>query len=113
MRPLLVLALLASLLAAALAAWALLAPETGVTGTLGAGLALGGAAAVALGALLLLAPGLGTGLRRLLLALALPGAALTAVAGWFLMQWGVAGAMLVAFLALLAAPLLPARGAAA
>lgn len=109
MRALLVLALLASLIAAALAAWALLVPETGVTGTVGAGLALGGAAAVALGALLLMAPRLGTGLRRLLLLLAALGAVLTAVAGWFLMQWGVAGAMLVALLALILPPVLPGR----
>lgn len=79
---------------------------TGVEGTAGALLALVGAAAVALGALLAMAPGLRGWLRGLLDALLFVGAALTALAAWFLMQVPVAIAMAVASVGVLLALML-------
>jgi hypothetical protein len=105
MRPFLLLALGAAVAAAGLASWALFAPETGVTGTAGVVLALVGSLAVGLGVLLLLRPG--RRLRRVLVPLVVLAAALTALAGWFLMQWGLAVAMLVALAAVLLAPFVP------
>lgn len=100
---------LSSLAGAALAIWAYLAPESGVSGTAGALLALLGATATTLGGLILM-----LGRPRLwLLALAVLAAILTALAGWFLMQWALAIVMAVAFVGLLLAPALLRRGASA
>lgn len=89
------------------ALWALLVPTAGVAGSFGAWLAFLGALAVTLGALA--APFLRGFLRRGLLALVGLGAALTAVAAWFLMQWAFALAMLAALVGLvLTAALRPA-----
>ena len=91
---------LSSFAGAALAIWAHLGPESGVSGTAGALLALLGAAATALGGMILM-----LGRPRLwLLALAALAAILTALAGWFLMQWAIV--MAVAFVGLLLAPAL-------
>lgn len=93
------LVLMPALAAAVLGAYAWLAPETGVDGTAGAALALFGTLAVGLGAVLggWLAGGWGA-LFRWLTPL---GAALTAVAAWFLMQYIWAVLMVIAFLAAL------------
>lgn len=100
---------LSSFAGAALAVWAYLGPESGVSGTAGALLALLGATATALGGMILM-----LGRPRLwLLALAALAAILTALAGWFLMQWALAIVMLVAFVGLLLAPALLRRRASA
>ncbi len=100
---------LSSLAGAALATWAYLGPATGVSGTAGALLALLGAVATTMGGMILM-----LGRPRLwLLALAALAAILTALAGWFLMQWALAIVMAVAFAGLLVAPVLLRRRASA
>lgn len=90
-------------------AWALLAPETGVTGTAGAMLALFGAVAVTLCALVVVqARPSGRG-RPALDALMGVGAALTAFAAWMLMQPVFTLAMIVAMVAVVIAALRPNR----
>lgn len=100
-----------ALVGAALAAIAYFAPIgiTGVEGTAGALLALVGAGAVTLGALLAMAPGLRGWPRGLLDVLLFVGAALTSLAAWFLMQVPFAIAMALAALGLLAAIVLRPR----
>lgn len=90
--------LVPALVGTALAVAAYSAPfgTTGVGGTPGALLALLGAGAVFLGALLAMSPGLRGWLRRLLDVLLLVGSALTALAAWFLMQLPFAVAMALA-----------------
>ena len=100
---------LASLAGVVLAAIAFLRPETGVTGTAGALLALVGATATALGSVLLM---LGRP-RGWLVALSALAAILTALAAWFLMQWALAAVMALAFVGLLLGPAMSRRGAAA
>ena len=100
---------LSSLAGAALAIWAFLGPSTGVSGTAGALLALLGAVATTPSGMILM---LGRP-RPWLLALAALAAILTALAGWFLMQWVLAIVMAVAFAGLLLAPALLRRRAAA
>ncbi len=90
------LAAVPALAGAGLGAWAYLVEETGVTGTPGALLALVGAVAVALGALLAAVPALRGGLLTLLEVLVVVGALLTALAAYFLMQFLMCGAMLLA-----------------
>lgn len=107
MRTPYVLVLLPALAGAALGAFAYLSPNTGVDGTAGALLALAGAAAVALGALLALLPAVRGWARGLLGVLIGLGAALTAVAAYFLMQYAFAVAMALAVLGLLLATALP------
>jgi len=97
------LVLLPALVAAVLGGIAYIRPDSGVDGTGGALLALAGAAAVAVGALLAMLPGVRGGLLGLLDALLLLGAALTALAAWFLMQDAFAIAMALAALGLLLA----------
>lgn len=94
-----------------LAAIAYFAPFgiTGVEETAGALLALVGAGAVTLGALLALAPSVRGGVLALLNALIGLGALLTALAAWFLMQDAFAAAMALAVLGLLAALAMPGR----
>ena len=88
---------------------AFLTPVTGVTGTLGAALALGGAVAVTMGSLLAMAPSLRGPLRGTLAVLIALGAALTAVAAWFLMQEAFAVAMVLTFAGALFAPFIRPR----
>ncbi len=92
-----------------LAAVAYLSDGTGVTGTVGALLALIGAVAVTLGALLAVAPTLSRWLRRTLNVLLALGAALTAVAAYFLMQTALTAAMALTFFGLVVAILVPDR----
>ncbi len=84
---------LASLVALGGSVWAFAAPGTGVTGTVGAGLAMFGAAAVLAACLLLLLVRLPRVLSGLVKALILLGCIGTAAAGYFLMQpiitWGM------------------------
>lgn len=103
--------LVPALVGTALAANAYFGPfgTTGVEGTLGALLALIGAAAVTLGALLAMASRPRSGWRGLLNILLALGAGLTALAAWFLMQYALAVAMLLAFLGLLATAFASAR----
>jgi hypothetical protein len=93
-----------------LAGYAYLADRTGVTGTEGALLALIGALAVTLGCLVA-----GLTQRRgavfgVLAGLIGLGAVLTAVAGVFLMQYGLAAAMALSFVGLVFVLLRPADG---
>jgi len=92
----------------AFAAFAYLSSGTGVAGTLGALLALIGAAAVLIGSLVAAFARLGGVLFGLLVLLIAIGAILTALAGYFLMQFGLAAVMSLALIALLVAVLLPA-----
>ena len=103
------LAALAAFAGAVMAALAFLTPDSGVDGTPGAGLALAGAAAVAVGALVAMAPGVRGGWRGLLVALLLLGAVLTALAAWFLMRPAFAVAMAAAALLVLVAPFVRSR----
>lgn len=77
-------------------------PGTGVDGSIGALLALLGTVSVlfAIGLLMVVR----TNLRwwKVLRALAILAAALTALAAWFLMQWGVVAAMVLSLIGLLA-----------
>jgi hypothetical protein len=95
----------------ALGAIAYLGPfgTTGVEGTPGALLALVGAGAVALDAVVAIATGVRGWMGGLLDLLLGSGSALTALAAWFLMQQGFAMAMGLAFLGLLVAILVPGR----
>jgi len=97
------LVLLPALVAALLGGMAYIRPDSGVDGTGGALLALIGAAAVAVGAALAMLPGVRGWLRGLLDALLFIGAALTALAAWFLMQDAFAIAMALAALGVLVA----------
>jgi hypothetical protein len=101
-------AILASVVGVALAAFALVVEETGVTGTPGAMLALAGAIASLAGAVLLGVKRLGRTARWIVAILAALAAILTALAAVFLMQNALAVAMAVAFLAILALAIRPA-----
>ena len=74
--------------------------NTGVDGSLGALLALIGTVATALGAGLLAFASLSPRWRTLLLVLSVTAAVLTAIAGYFLLQFALAGVMAAAALAL-------------
>lgn len=76
-----------------LALFALLAPGTGVTWTLGAGLAVIGAVATVVGLLLMVNVRMRSGLYGLIAGIAVLAAGLTALAGWFLMQNALAAIM--------------------
>ena len=100
MRTSYALVLLPALVGAVLGAIAYFSPDTGVDGTPGALLALIGALAVTLGALLAMVPsvrGWALGLLNFLLGL---GALLTTAAAYFLMQYLFAAAMALAFVGL-------------
>lgn len=75
-----------SVLGLGLALFALLAPGTGVTLTLGAALAVTGALATLVGLLLLATARMRAGLHWLVAVLTVVAAGLTGVAAWFLMQ---------------------------
>ncbi len=91
-----------------LAAYAYLADRTGVTGSPGALLALIGAFAVFIGVILSAFTDRRWPLFGLLAFLIGLGAALTAVAGFFLMQYGLATAMALAVVGLIFVLLRPA-----
>lgn len=91
----------------ALVAYAYFASGTGVTGTIGALLALVGAVAVLLGGLIAAFSGLSGWLFGTLVFLMVLSAVLTALAGFFLMQYGLAVVMGLAALAVLGALILP------
>ena len=84
----------------ALAGYAYLSPDSGVAGTIGALLALRGAVAVTAGSLAAAFANLGRGLFILLAFLMGFGAVLTALAGFFLMQYGLAIVMALVFVSL-------------
>ena len=94
--------LLPALAGVALAAIALSAPfgNTGVDGTIGAGLALLGSVFIALVIVLVLMRPLPRGWFAALMTLAIIAALLTALAAYFLMQMLLLGAMVVTLLAL-------------
>lgn len=109
MRTSYILVLLPALAGAALGAFAYLGPDTGVDGTAGALLALIGAVAVSLGALIvMMAEPRGWAFRTLVALMGL-GAVLTAVAAYFLMQYLFAAAMVLAVLGLILAVAIPTR----
>ncbi len=83
LNPLVTLAAVAGL---TLALLAVVMEGTGVTGTLGAWLAVLGAAAALVGVVLLAGVRLGRGMQRLIAFIAVLASGLTAVAAWFLMQ---------------------------
>lgn len=92
----------------AIAAYAYTSLDSGVAGTGGALLALAGAAAVTTGSLIaasIFPSGIPFGLLAFLIALA---AVLTALVGFFLMQYGLAVVMAFAFVGLMVAVLRPA-----
>lgn len=103
MRTSFILVLLPALAGAILGSLAYFTQNTGVDGTVGALLALIGAAAVAIGALLAMVPGVRGGFLKFLNLLLGLGALLTAVAAYFLMQYYFAAAMGLALLGLVAA----------
>jgi len=92
-----------------LAAYACISSDSGVAGTLGALLALLGAAAVTAGSVIAAFTLFEGGLFGLLAFLIGLAAVLTALAGFFLMQYGLAAVMALAFVGLLVAVLRPAR----
>ena len=94
-------AFLAALAGLALSLIALVVEGTGVTETPGAGLAVLGCLATLVGLLLLTSRRLSRGLWILIALLTALAAALTALAGWFLMQNSLAAVMAVACLATL------------
>lgn len=94
---------LPALAGAVLAGVAYFTPNTGVDGTVGALLALVGAAAVTLGSLLAMSHDVRGGWLTTLDILLGIGALLTATAAYFLMQYGCAIAMVLAFAGLVAA----------
>ena len=94
---------LPALVGAVLAGLAYFTPNTGVDGTIGALLALIGALAVTLGALLAMVPAVRGGWLTGLDILLGIGALLTATAGYFLMEYGCAIAMALAFVGLVVA----------
>lgn len=96
MRFSLLFALLSALTGVVLGGIAWWKPESGVDGTPGALLALAGAVFVAIGVLLALTWQLSASLGPVLNALTGLGAALTAIAAWFLMQYAFAAAMVLA-----------------
>ena len=87
----------------AIAVYAFLSPDSGVAGTLGALLALRSAIAVTVGSFVAAFKNLGRGPFILLAFLIGSGAILTAVAGFFLMQYGLAIVMALVFISLLVA----------
>lgn len=103
MRAAYALVALSALIGSVLAGIAYFTPNTGVDGTGGALLALAGAVAVTLGALLAMVPAVRGWFLGLLDVLIFLGAALTAAAASFLMQYPFAIAMGVAALGLLLA----------
>lgn len=104
-----VLVIAPALIGAALGAYAYFGPDTGVTGTGGALLALIGAVAVTLAGFAAMASSVHGGFLGFLNVLIGLGAALTAVAAWFLMQYAFAVAMALAFLGLLVAAFATSR----
>jgi len=92
-----------------LAAFAYFAPNTGVTGTGAALLTLLGALGVTLGALLAAAPAVRGGLLGALVSLVAVGALLTALAAFFLMQYGCTIAMVLTFAGVIAAAVISWR----
>lgn len=100
---------LPALVGEVLAALAYFGPNTGVSGTGGALLALIGAVCVALGALLAAAPVVRGGVLTALLVLVGVGAGLTATAAFFLMQYGFAIAMVLTLAGLVAAAVMSWR----
>ncbi|MBP1806306.1 hypothetical protein [Rubellimicrobium aerolatum] len=109
MRIAYILAALLALAGAVLGGRAYIAPDSGVDGTLGAGLALAGAVAVTLGALVAAIPEIRGGWRGLLGTLLVLGAALTALAAWFLMKPAFAILMALALLGVVVALLVRPR----
>ncbi len=111
MRATYALVVIPALVGVVLGAIAYFAPfgATGVEGTSGALLALLGAVAVTLGGLLASRMDRRSGWRGALQVLLALGAALTALAAWFLMQFFLATAMGLAFLGLIGAALVTAR----
>jgi len=91
----------------AFAVYAYLSSDTGVTGTLGALLALIGAVAVTVGSLGAAFMRLGGVLFGMLVFLIALAAVLTAIAGYFLMQYGLAAVMALSLVGLLVAVWLP------
>lgn len=91
---------LPAIVGAVLAGVAYFVPNTGVDGTVGALLALIGAVAVAVGSLLAMSGSVRGGFLTTLNILLGIGAILTATAAYFLMQYGFAIAMALAFVAL-------------
>ncbi|MBU4530922.1 MAG: hypothetical protein KUA43_05170 [Hoeflea sp.] len=87
--------------------------NTGVDGTIGALLALIGAIVTAAGTALLASGSVPRRFASLLIGLLVLAAVLTAVAGYFLMQFGLAIVMALTALALLLAPFLPSRWSSA
>lgn len=102
-------ALLIALAGVGLAGYAWLAEGTGVTGTPGALLALIGAVAALAGLAILARTPLTGHRRRLVLALSVLAALLTAVAGWFLMQDALAIVMALLGLSILVIAARPLR----
>ncbi|XBQ15446.1 MAG: hypothetical protein ABL308_10825 [Oceanicaulis sp.] len=100
---------LPALIGVVLAALAYFGTHTGVDGTRGALLALIGAVCVTLGLGVAAVPAVRGGLLAALLILIGIGAALTALAAFFLMQYGFLVAMLVALAALIAAAVMSWR----
>jgi len=92
----------------ALGAYAYLSTDTGVAGTPGALLALVGAVAVTVGGMIAALTVLGRPLFVLLAFLIALAAVLTALAAFFLMRYGLAAVMALAFVGLLVAVLLHA-----
>ncbi|MFW6413274.1 MAG: hypothetical protein ACOC0V_03985 [Oceanicaulis sp.] len=92
-----------ALIGAILAAFAYFAPDTGVDGTIGALLALIGAVCVTIGAGLAALPKVHGPVLAILTVLIGLGAVLTAIAAWFLMRYGFAAVMALAFAVLIAA----------
>jgi len=91
----------------ALAVYAYVSPDTGVAGTVGALLALIGAVAVTVGSLVAALADLRGWLFGVLAFLIALGAVLTALAGYFLMQYGLAAVMALALVGLIVAVMLP------
>ena len=89
------------------AVYAYLSPDTGVTGTVGALLALVGAVCAMIGILVACFARLGGGLFGTLVFLIALASVLTGLAGYFLMQYGLAAVMAMTLVGLLVAVLLP------
>jgi hypothetical protein len=100
-------AILASIAGLGCALAAFLLEGTGVTGTAGAGLAVVGSAASLIGLLFLVFVRLSRGIFLFLSGLTVLAAALTALAGWFLMQDALTIAMAVAFVAIIGVAVRP------
>jgi len=91
----------------ALAVYTYLAFDTGVAGTLGALLALIGAIAITIGSLVAALANIRGWVYGVLAFLIALGAVLTTLAGYFLMQYGLAAVMALAFIGLLVAVMIP------